>query len=63
MKIVMCVSRDEYELPLAVADTQTEMAELWGCSVAKVNLSVHEKRNHIGNKTKHRFIQIEVDDD
>lgn len=62
MKLVLCVSTDEYELPLAVAGTQREMAKMWGVTQSAVSKSVHGVSCK-SSRAKHRFIEVEVEDE
>lgn len=52
----MCVEADEYELPLAVADTAKELAEK--CGVTTNNVILSAKFDLGGKKTKTKYIRV-----
>lgn len=52
----LCVEADEYELPLAVADSARELAEKVGTSKTNVeNLALHD---YNGKTTGRRFVKV-----
>lgn len=56
------VTHDKYELPIAVADSAKELAELTGCS----ENNIHSSRSHSkmdGRWTPYRRVEIEEGDD
>lgn len=55
MTLYMRVTSDKYELPLAVADSKRELAEIQGLSVSAV-------RSAYSLKTK-TYIEVEVEDE
>lgn len=61
--VYMCVSSDEYELPLAIADTQAELARLRGVHFSTISaaLKYASKRPHNVNR-KHKYIKVEIDE-
>ena len=56
----LCVEADEYELPLAVADSAREIAELFDTTTGCVQ--VLEKGGYSGKKIGRRFIKVLKDD-
>jgi len=52
---------DEYELPIFIADTVKEMAEISGLTVSTINthiyLNGHRKRKH---RSRHTFIRVVI---
>lgn len=61
MKLYMKVTNDEYELPLAVADTQEELAKLLGVSRTAVSKALTHQKSHVYSTSSYK--EIEVDDD
>lgn len=61
MKLYLLITLDEYELPLAVADTPTELAEMTGYkrSSIKSSISKYEK----GLRPNCPFRRIVVEDE
>ncbi|MBQ1572508.1 MAG: hypothetical protein IIZ78_15370 [Clostridiales bacterium] len=61
MKIYMRVTEDEYELPIAVADSQTELAQMVGVSRNSIASALCHQR---AGSTKHSvYKEVEVEDD
>lgn len=61
MTIWMKVTADEYELPMAVADSAAELARMVGCNENCIYSVVSKIKK---GKTKHgRYRKVEVDDD
>lgn len=59
MKIYMAVSLDEYQLPTAIADTPSELAELCKVKVNVISSIIsHWKHGRIKNP---RYICVEVE--
>lgn len=64
MVVWMEVTRDEYELPVAVADSADELAKICGVSVNCIR--VHVYRHESGLTNTKRFIRVDIgepDDD
>lgn len=65
MNIWIKVTNDKYELPVAVADSAEELAQLCG---VKTN-NIHSSRSHAkaqGQKTQYRLVKVndkEIEDD
>ncbi len=56
----MQVTRDKYELPVAVADTAVELARIVGTNSNNVRSAVaHVNR---GDKKWSRFVRVEIDE-
>ncbi len=61
MVIWMEVTRDRYELPVAVADTARELAEIVGVKKQGICKAVMKARR---NEVKRvRFVKVEVEDE
>ena len=60
MKLYLKVTDDKYELPVAVADSQSELARLCGVSKATITSSLSHQRH--GRQNSH-YKEVEVDDD
>lgn len=54
--IWMAVTPDEYELPLAIADTAKELAELVGISTETVKSNTC--RHNSGNMSGRKFVKV-----
>ena len=61
MTLYMKITRDEYELPLAVAETKAELARMLGIERGKVR-SAFAKVKKYGYKHS-TYVVVEVDDD
>ncbi len=61
MKVYMEVTQDEYELPLAIADSPTELARICGTSSTNVRSAVCRWKS--GEHVRSRFIVVEIDED
>ena len=57
MTIFMKVTRDEYELPVAVADSKSELARIVGVRPSSVSHGLNQ-----GWK-KSSYVEVEVDDE
>jgi hypothetical protein len=55
----MAVSKDEYRLPIAIADTARELAEIFGTNENNVK-TIASKGKH-GNIKNPRYIAVEID--
>jgi DNA-binding transcriptional regulator YhcF (GntR family) len=62
MKLYMCVTKDEYELPIAVADTQAELARMLGVRLNTVNRAYHCLRSGKYKDSQYKEIEIEEGD-
>ena len=54
--IWMCVEADEYELPLAVADTARELAEILGAD--KHNIETSVSKHSSGRKNGYKYLKV-----
>lgn len=61
MIIWMEVTRDRYELPVAVADSATELAKMAG--VKPQSIMEHTCKAARGKIKRQRFVKVEVEDD
>lgn len=59
--IYMMVTRDKYELPLAVADTKKELADLLGVSPITIANSIARSRRW-GHKSKYVRVDFQHKD-
>jgi len=60
-KVYMAVSKDEYELPYAIADTQADLARMLGVDPQSVRKAFFAIRH--GKCTKTRYREVEIDDE
>lgn len=58
MKLYMKVTRDEYELPLAVADTQQRLAEMLGVSVSTIANALYQAKK-TGGSSVYKEVEVE----
>ena len=58
--IWMMVSFDEYELPLAVAESATELAEMVGANRKTIMSAVSHVRH--GRQKRSVYVKVEIDD-
>ena len=59
-KIYLCVTKDKYELPVAVADSPKELARLCGVSESAVSSGISHER--YGNYNS-RYKRVIIEDD
>ena len=52
----LCVDTDEYELPIAVADTARELAEMMGSTGH--NIETFVSRNSNGRELGYKYIKV-----
>ena len=57
MTLYMKVTRDKYELPVAVADSEVELARMCRVDRSSINHSLHKTWK------KPMYIKVEVDDE
>jgi len=60
-KLYIAVSKDEYELPIAVADTPTELARMVGVSRKTIYNQLNRSRH--GKIKQAIYKAVEVDDE
>ena len=61
MKLYMAVTPDQYELPLCVEDSPTELAEVLGITVNAVRSACAPgKASKSGTKRGYRIVRVEV---
>ena len=64
MKLYLAVTKDEYELPYAIADTQADLARILGVDPQSVRKAFYDMRNGRGYKrTKYREVEIDEEYD
>lgn len=64
-RIVVCwmrVTRDKYELPIAIADTAKQLAEICGVTTNSI-YSAYCRVNRNGGFTAYKRIELEDEDD
>ena len=67
--IYMMVTKDKYELPLAVADTAAELSRMVGCDNSHISRTIREfennavKRKHANHKISGTFRRVPVGED
>ena len=62
MKLYMAVTNDEYELPVAVADSKTELANMTGIS-RKNQEWIKQRMIIAGDRFRGKYLMREVIDD
>lgn len=61
MKLYLQVTKDKYELPLAVAETGAELARMIGVNANTIHSTIC-KTNQVGDR-RCSYVAVEVDDD
>lgn len=61
MTIWIEVTRDKYELPIHVADTAKELAEMSRCSTNNIYSAISHYRHR--NQSSAKFYKVEIDED
>ena len=61
MKLYLLVTQDEFELPLAVADSPAELARMTGAKKATIASTLSNFRK--GKYKRPQYREVEVDDD
>lgn len=61
MTVWILVTKDEFELPVAIADTAKELARI--CGVSNRTIISGALRSKSGKVKKSRYIKVEIDDD
>lgn len=56
----IAVTADEYELPLAVADTGTELSKMLGVSCSAIT---HAMQRGYGKRAKQKYLKVEVQEE
>lgn len=56
--LYMMVSSDEYELPLAVADSPSELGRMVGTNPRNIIAAIYHSKVR-GNKSKYRKVEVE----
>ena len=57
----MAVTADEYEHPIAIADSSTELAEMLGVDPSTIRTNLHRHKNGVGSGR--RIVKVRKDDD
>ena len=60
-KLYMKVTNDKYELPLAVAESRSELAKMTG--VTKASLFSIFSRQRTGKKYSYSYREVDIDDE
>ena len=61
MKVYMEVTQDEYELPLAIADSPAELARMCGVNPNAVSSAISHWKS--GKHPRSRFIVVKIDEE
>lgn len=59
--VYMLVSKDEYQLPMAMADSAAELAEMTGTPLNTVRSTICKEKQ--GKLKRPRFVRVEIDDE
>ena len=62
MTLYIAVTRDKYQLPMAVAETTEELARLMGVSVGTIRSHLSKVKSGIIKKPKYEKVVIEDND-
>ena len=60
MNLWLMISHDQYELPLAVADTAEQLGEMVGVSKSTINANIHNARK---NGWWCRYVKVRIEED
>lgn len=60
MKVYLKVTADKYELPIAIADTQAELARMLGMPKSNINSSFSKLRS--GKVKASSYVEVEIGD-
>ena len=60
MTLFMKVTRDEYELPMAVAGSKSELARILGVRLSSICHNTRKGEEGYGNRS---YVEVEVDDE
>ena len=65
MTLWMKITRDKYELPVAVADTCVQLGRILGVSTESIysTMSSAAYRQRKGKNVRCQYVKVEVDDD
>ncbi len=58
MTVYMAVTADKFELPVAVADTAEELAQMLGVKAQSVRVCVWRYKNNVLRRTKYVAVNI-----
>lgn len=61
--VYMKVTKDEFELPIAIADSKTELAIILGRSVKSVHSIYSHNKAKAAHGTNSHYIEVEIEDD
>lgn len=61
MCVYMKITKDEYELPLAVADTVKELSAMTGDTVNTINSAMSHTKHNPEKYPRCRFVKVEID--
>ena len=59
MHVYMAVTKDKYELPLAIADTSVELAKLMNTTDAVVRSCVYQEKRGTRKRSMYKKVQID----
>lgn len=57
----MEITRDKYELPVAVAESMTELADICGVSISTISHSL--SRSECKQSVPHKYVRVVMDDE
>lgn len=59
MKLYLYVSKDEYELPMVIADTPSELAQAIGVSISAVHNGLSRFRANKLSRGQYKVVEVE----
>ena len=63
MKLYMACENNEYELPVAVAESKTELAKMLGRDISCVSNAIKRSKTVKHPTGEYRWAEVEVEDD
>ena len=63
MNVYMEITKDEYELPLAIADSVKELGSIIGVKPGLISDSIYQVKTQKIKKKSARFIRVDIGDE
>lgn len=61
-RLYLYVTNDKFEFPIAIADTQKELAEITGISLSAVKAGFSRSNRGLVEETRYKMVEIEEND-
>ena len=62
MTVYMEITLDEYELPVAIADSVVELAKICKTSANTIKSTMSHVKNHTSSVKRSKYIKVQIDD-